>query len=582
MAAFVATVFTLGTTGAQAQTRSLKIHFTHTKERAEITFKKNGRFVQSGLDQLNHILRDWRRNEPTKMDPRLFDLLWEVYQASGSRDYIYVVSAYRSPKTNNMLRSRSSGVAKNSQHTLGKAMDFFLPDVSISKIRELGMKFQVGGVGYYPNSGSPFVHLDVGSVRAWPRMSRQQLASLFPDGKTLHLPPDGRKLAGYDQALADYKRRVGASGIEVAGGGAGDGSSGNRRNLLAMLFGNNGDEDEDATAIASSAPQPQAQPAAVQQPTPPQPAPQRALASVLPASRSAPIPVNRPVIGQVPPPQVAALALVGETTPPPAASLAAATLPAPTPESEVAEVQPEAKPEFVDLAAYSVPVPEFLADRSGISVFAADDAPAFEGRDVTDVLMAEASIEPDGQSALQTALAPVPADRPQMASLRAASGDGSAEDSGQAGSDVAGNGAASDARSSGGEVTQPVEMAALDPSSSAPAANGALAERMASTLGNTPLKGGRPTAADARRTEPKAVRTEPDLTETMVSDWAISQTRLATVTEPVKSPRFVNKALRAAPETVYTTGFSATTVEANRFTGAAVNFLSVARFAKAD
>ncbi len=97
----------LGAAEAEAQTRQLKIYFTHTKERGVVTFKKNGRYVQSGLDELNRLLRDWRRNEPTKMDPRLFDLIWEVYQASGSKDYIHVVSAYRSPNTNNMLRSRS-------------------------------------------------------------------------------------------------------------------------------------------------------------------------------------------------------------------------------------------------------------------------------------------------------------------------------------------------------------------------------------------------------------------------------------------------------------------------------------------
>lgn len=171
---------------ASAQTKTLKLHFTHTKERAEITFMRNGRYDQRGLQQINQLLRDWRRNEPAKMNPKLMDLLWEVYRSVGARDYIHVVSAYRSPATNNMLRGRSSGVAKNSQHTLGNAIDFFIPGVSIAKIRAAGFKLEGGGVGFYPKSGSPFVHLDVGNVRAWPRMSRNELMALFPDGRTIH------------------------------------------------------------------------------------------------------------------------------------------------------------------------------------------------------------------------------------------------------------------------------------------------------------------------------------------------------------------------------------------------------------
>ncbi|MGF9565440.1 DUF882 domain-containing protein [Neorhizobium sp. BT27B] len=209
----------VGTTSfAAAENRSLKLYFTHTGERAEITYKRNGRFDPKGLNQINRILRDWRRNEPTKMDPRLLDLVWEVYDRVGARDYIHVVSAYRSPATNGMLRgrSRSTGVAKKSQHMLGKAMDFFIPGVKISTLRATAMQMQVGGVGYYPTSGSPFVHLDVGSVRAWPRMSQTELARIFPNGKTLHLPTNGKPLPGYQQALADYKRRIGARSIEIA------------------------------------------------------------------------------------------------------------------------------------------------------------------------------------------------------------------------------------------------------------------------------------------------------------------------------------------------------------------------------
>ncbi|MBS8261002.1 DUF882 domain-containing protein [Roseibium polysiphoniae] len=196
-------ILAIGT--ASAETRTLKLYNTHTKERVEVTFKKNGRYIPSGLREANRFLRDWRRNEITNIDPKLLDLVWEVYQKVRGKQPIYVVSSYRSPATNNMLRKRSRGVAKNSQHTLGKAMDFYIPGVNLAKLRATGLRQEVGGVGYYPRSGSPFVHMDTGSVRHWPRMSRSQLAKVFPDGKTLHFPSDGKPMKGYKLALAESK-----------------------------------------------------------------------------------------------------------------------------------------------------------------------------------------------------------------------------------------------------------------------------------------------------------------------------------------------------------------------------------------
>lgn len=201
----VAFLFSLAQHAAQAETRSLKLYNTHTKERVTIAFKRNGRYIPSGLREVNRFLRDWRRNEITKIDPELLDLVWEVYQEVGGRKHIHVVSSYRSPATNNMLRKRSKGVARNSQHTMGRAMDFYIPGVNLAKLRKAGMRRQVGGVGYYPRSGSPFVHMDTGRVRHWPRMPRNQLANLFPDGKTLHLPSNGKPLKGYKQAQAAEK-----------------------------------------------------------------------------------------------------------------------------------------------------------------------------------------------------------------------------------------------------------------------------------------------------------------------------------------------------------------------------------------
>lgn len=215
--------------------RTLYLHHTHTGETAQITFKRNGRYDQDALRKLNYFLRDWRTNEPTTMDPALFDLIWQVYQEVGATQPVNIVSSYRSPKTNAMLRASSSGVAENSQHMKGKAMDFFIPGVDLATLRATAMRFQVGGVGYYPTSGSPFVHLDTGSVRAWPRMTTAQLKKVFPDGKTLHIPADGKPLsdAGRQYAQAEWQKcRTVPCGIgDSVGGGRGGG------NIFDALFG---------------------------------------------------------------------------------------------------------------------------------------------------------------------------------------------------------------------------------------------------------------------------------------------------------------------------------------------------------
>jgi uncharacterized protein YcbK (DUF882 family) len=238
---------------AHAETRTLKLYYVHTGERADIVFKRNGRYDEAGLKKINHFLRDWRRNEPTKMDPRLLDLVWEVYRQSGSRQHIHIISAYRSPATNSMLRSRGRGVAKNSQHTLGKAMDFFLPDVKLSKLREIGLRMEVGGVGFYPTSGSPFVHLDTGSVRHWPKMSRQELARVFPNGRTIHIPSDGKPMPGYQQALASYKARGNAVPTSAASGEEEESEPNFFQRLATRFRDQNGEEKKPAEQPAVAA-----------------------------------------------------------------------------------------------------------------------------------------------------------------------------------------------------------------------------------------------------------------------------------------------------------------------------------------
>jgi uncharacterized protein YcbK (DUF882 family) len=223
------------------ETRTLSFHHTHSGEDLTVTFKRDGRFDEEALRQLNHFLRDWRTQEQTTMDRHLFDIIWEAYRDVDGKKPIQIISAYRSPETNAMLRRRSAhtGVARFSQHMLGHAMDFYIPDVPLEQIRYAGLRLQRGGVGFYPTSGSPFVHLDTGNVRHWPRMTHDQLARVFPDGRTVHIPSDGTPLKGYELARAEIERRGDDDGAATV----------SKPNLLTRLFaGKSNDDDDEGSA----------------------------------------------------------------------------------------------------------------------------------------------------------------------------------------------------------------------------------------------------------------------------------------------------------------------------------------------
>jgi uncharacterized protein YcbK (DUF882 family) len=191
---------------ANGDTRTITLSNGHTDESGSFTYMVNGIYDSAVLDKLNWFLRDWRLNEPTKMDPHLFDIVWEVYRESGSTQPIDVLSGYRSPQTNAMLRRRSRQVAEHSAHMEGKAIDAHFVDVDTARIRDITMRMQAGGVGFYPSGLTPWVHIDSGPVRYWPRMSRDALTRLFPDGKTVFIPADGKPMPGYDQARAEAAR----------------------------------------------------------------------------------------------------------------------------------------------------------------------------------------------------------------------------------------------------------------------------------------------------------------------------------------------------------------------------------------
>lgn len=254
----------LQTASAEGDTRTLSFRHLHTKETITVTFKRDGRYDQAALKKLDWFMRDWRKEQSVAMDPHLFDLMWEVNREVGGEKPIEVICGYRAPGTNAMLRARSSGVARNSQHVNGHAIDFGIPGVPLAKIREVGLRLQRGGVGFYPTSGSPFVHLDTGTIRHWPRMTHDQLAKVFPDGRTVHVPSDGVPLAGYALALADVEARgKQPNGVSLAAARdagivtasietpAKSNSSGKPKpSLLARIFGDNQPEEDDAEQAA--------------------------------------------------------------------------------------------------------------------------------------------------------------------------------------------------------------------------------------------------------------------------------------------------------------------------------------------
>lgn len=208
-AAVAAVLAVVGTVQVIAQSgeRTISLYNIHTKETINVVYKKDGKYVDAGLTQVNHVMRDWRRNEEIKMEPALIDLLWEVHNELGSKQPIHIICGYRSRATNEMLRKTVGGQASESRHMLGKAADVHFPDVDMKKVRYAGLIHEKGGVGYYPTSAIPFVHLDTDRVRAWPRLPRYELALLFPSGMTKHAAADGGSITKDDVRVAQTKYR---------------------------------------------------------------------------------------------------------------------------------------------------------------------------------------------------------------------------------------------------------------------------------------------------------------------------------------------------------------------------------------
>ncbi|MEP9389765.1 DUF882 domain-containing protein [Mesorhizobium sp. KR9-304] len=515
---------------ARAETRTLKLYFVHTKERAEITFKRNGRYDQAGLKKINMFLRDWRRNEPTKMDPRLLDLVWETYRAAGASDYIHVVSAYRSPATNSMLRKRSKGVANKSQHMLGKAMDFYIPGVSLKKLRDTGLRMQTGGVGYYPRSGSPFVHLDVGNVRHWPRMSRKELAAVFPNGKTLHVPSDGKPLPGFETALASYETRKKNGTTALALASSPSSKSSKSGGLLSALFGGGADEEEDNGASEESV---AAAPAART------PKPSGDIQIVPPElANPASVPAGEEEVDQTPETIIAALPVRDIPLP----------IFAPRPQADVGPVGSvnPAEPDSVPFGMAAEILPEDGGDEIGEEADAAIPLPTWRP-DLQDgsALVALAAVQPESRSDIEEA---------------AASGLSTSQP---------------------GDIAAAVEeneqrLAVLSNADGLDEAVDVLSKQ--ARLSASPAKVKTTGKSDRAQSgaskpapKPLVVAAQPESAR-----WALeTETQLAYA---AGGPSVAH--LRSVPSEVYATGFQRNTVvaDAGRFTGKAISFMPVARF----
>ena len=145
--------------------RKISFRNSHTGETFSGVYRVGDKYLPDAFDRINIVLRDFRSNELFPIDPRVIDIIYSVHKMSGQNDPYEILSGYRCPKTNANLRSHSEGVAKNSLHMTGQAIDLRLPGYDTGQIKKLAVSLKAGGVGYYPRSN--FVHMDTGDVRTW-------------------------------------------------------------------------------------------------------------------------------------------------------------------------------------------------------------------------------------------------------------------------------------------------------------------------------------------------------------------------------------------------------------------------------
>ncbi len=146
-------------------TRTLKFYNTHTHERVTVMYKKDGHYIPEALEKIAYIVRDHRTGEIHPIDVKLLDFLYDLLAEVGNQGEVHIISGYRSPATNQLLRKRSNGVAKSSLHMQGKALDFRLPGTDTKFLRDTAKAMKRGGVGYYKKTD--FIQIDTSRVRSW-------------------------------------------------------------------------------------------------------------------------------------------------------------------------------------------------------------------------------------------------------------------------------------------------------------------------------------------------------------------------------------------------------------------------------
>jgi uncharacterized protein YcbK (DUF882 family) len=172
----------------RAPERQLALHHCHTGESLRAVYFADGSYLPEALRQISHVLRDWRNDQVKVIDPRVLDIVYLLQQRLALKGPLEVICGYRSPATNAMLRRRSRGVARNSLHMDGKALDISFRGPALAAVHRAALELGVGGVGYYPGSG--FIHLDSGAPRQWqqgavqgPRCARARAARLRKAGR---------------------------------------------------------------------------------------------------------------------------------------------------------------------------------------------------------------------------------------------------------------------------------------------------------------------------------------------------------------------------------------------------------------
>lgn len=145
--------------------RSLSFYNIHTNETLRSTYWEDGEYIPESLNEIDHLLRDFRTGEVQTIDTGLLELLHAISKRLNTNKPFQVISGFRSAKTNDFLRRHTTGVEKNSLHMEGQAIDIKLTGVSLSMLKRAAMEQRMGGVGLYPGSG--FVHVDVGEVKYW-------------------------------------------------------------------------------------------------------------------------------------------------------------------------------------------------------------------------------------------------------------------------------------------------------------------------------------------------------------------------------------------------------------------------------